>query len=278
MAKGLHNLQLPDGLVDEGRLTAPDLGLEAEHGVSPLRHKLGHKQGHRRNENDHQRNFPVNEQHKQQRPANGHEAGKQLGKAHKQPVGKLIHVCNDPAHRLPVGMPVQVAEGQLLDVPEGLLPQVPNHLKGNAVVQLSHAPLGQGAGSGGQSNPQENGAQSLKIHLPRAQNAVHAPAHQNGHIELAGHTGQGQKKGPGQEHPVGRNPAQHLSEDRPLLFVTRHGCAPPSGTENGKFPDTQGTAPGAFRESPGPPPGHHPVPESSRHGEWTPPAAKPQRW
>ena len=53
------------------------------------------------------------------------------------------------------------------------LPQVPNHLKGNAVVQLSHAPLGQGAGSGGQSNPQENGAQSLKNPpAPGPENAV----------------------------------------------------------------------------------------------------------
>ena len=76
----------------------------------------------------------MNEQHKQQRPADGHETGKQLGKAHEKPVCELVHICNDPAHRLPMGMPVQIRKGQLLDVLESLLPHLPDHLEGNAVV------------------------------------------------------------------------------------------------------------------------------------------------
>ena len=39
---------------------------------------------------------------------NRDDAGKKLGKSHEKTVGKLIHIGNDPAHHIAVGMSVHI--------------------------------------------------------------------------------------------------------------------------------------------------------------------------
>ena len=56
--------------------------------------------------------------HKVQGEHNGHQAGKQLGKAQEQPVADLVHIGNDPLDQISGAVAVQEGKGQLLDLPD----------------------------------------------------------------------------------------------------------------------------------------------------------------
>ena len=106
MAKGLHHLQLADGLVDERRLLATGNGLLLEHGIGALGNEIRHHKGQRRDQHHYQSDLPVDGHHEDQGAEDGHDARKQLGKTHQQAVGQGVHIGNDPAHQLAPGMPI----------------------------------------------------------------------------------------------------------------------------------------------------------------------------
>ena len=71
MAKGLDDLHLANGLVNDGRLLASGLGLELEHRIGTLGDKVCHQQRNRRDAEDHQGDLPVHDQHQRQGTHNG---------------------------------------------------------------------------------------------------------------------------------------------------------------------------------------------------------------
>ena len=57
---------------------------------------------------DSERNPRADGKHKTERRENRHNAGKELRKAHQKTVGKLVHVGNDAAEKVAVGVTVDV--------------------------------------------------------------------------------------------------------------------------------------------------------------------------
>ena len=80
---------------------------------------------------------------------------KNLGEAHEQTVGEGIHIRHHPAHQVSLGMGVQIAQGQVLNVPEGLLAQILCYPVGHMVIQHIHDPLGKARRSGADGYFQE---------------------------------------------------------------------------------------------------------------------------
>ena len=195
MGKGLYNLLVPQHLVDQGRHLAPGLRLVLEHDIGPSGNEAGHHQRNRRQAHHHRGDQRIDIEHKAQGSQNGHHAGKQLGKSHKQAVGKLVDVGNDPADHVAGGMGVHIPQRQLLQMLKRPGADVLNHPVGNLVVDMVHQPLGRS--SGGDHNPHadEDLHQPLKIYLAGGHDPVHRLSGENGHIQRAGHRHCGQQKG-----------------------------------------------------------------------------------
>ena len=125
----------------------------------------------------------MNGQHDDQRAQNGHDSGKKLGKAHEQTVREGVNVGNDPAHQVPLGMLVQVAQRQHLDVPKGLVADVPGDLEGDPVVDLPHTPLDDARGQSADRNAHKVALHQRKVNFSRLHNAVNGPADENRNIQ-----------------------------------------------------------------------------------------------
>ena len=182
MAEGLHHLDIADGLVDQAGLLAPGNGLELEHGIRPCRNEIRHQQRQRRNADHHQGNAPVNANHENKRSQNGHHAGKQLGKAHEQSVGKGVHVSGHPADHIALRLFIKIGKGQHLNMPEGFVPDVPGDAVGHVVVDLIHEPLRQRRHGGANRHVAQIAPHGGKIHPSGIDNAVNGISHQNGDI------------------------------------------------------------------------------------------------
>ena len=103
----LHDLLIADHLVHMRRLLAARLRLKLEHTVRLSGNELCREQRKRRQHHNHQRNLPVDADHKRKCAKNRNHAGEQLRKAHQKAVGKLIHVGNHAADQLTARMRIQ---------------------------------------------------------------------------------------------------------------------------------------------------------------------------
>ena len=216
----------------------------------------------------------MNPHHEHQGAQDGHDAGKQLGKAHEQTICEGVHIRNHPADKIALGVLVNIGNRQHLDVPEGFIADIPGHLEGHPVAQLTHHPLTQAADGGTENHAPEENPHLVKIYLSCVHNAVNGAAHQDGDIQRHAHIHRGQNNGRNQSRPVPANPDQDLLQRIPL---TKHSGAPPWGTGNSRFPDKPGRFPAADRGYHGPPARHRPAPESHRQTGRRPPAGIPGR-
>ena len=92
-------------------------------------------------------------------------------------------------------MAVQVAEGQGLQLVEGLVADVPHHPVGDAVVQEAHHPLGQGGDEDDDPHLHQNAEDTGEVHLAGAYDQVHGVAGEDGDIQGGRHRHRGQQDG-----------------------------------------------------------------------------------
>ena len=273
MAKGPHHLDFPHGLVHNTRQFPPGSALQGKHGIGPLGNKGRHHQRKGRYQDHHQRDHRVNGQHNDEGSQNGHDSRKKLGKAHQQAIRKGIHIRNNPAHQLPLGMAVQIAQGQHLDVPEGLIPDVSRHLEGNAVVDFPHAPLHQARSQGAQHHLGQKAAHPGKIHPSCLNNAVNGPA--NEHRDIQGHNDRYRRAAQGQYNTggIGFDSVQNLFQRGHLLLIS-HCRSPPWETGNSRSPDIRGRISAIHHGCPGQPYSRRPAPGSHPQTARRQPAGK----
>ena len=182
MPEGADHLDVADGLINQAGLLAPGHGLEPEHGIGPGGDEIGNQQGQRRDAHHHQGDAPMDAKHEQKGTQNGHNARKQLGKSHKQAVGKGVHVRNDPADNVALGVLIQIAQGQHLNMAECLVADIPGDPVGHAVIQLVHHELGQRGNAGADHHTPQRHCHGGKVYPARVHDAVDGAAHQNGDV------------------------------------------------------------------------------------------------
>ena len=141
MTEGTNYLDIANRFIDQPHLLTSGLGLQAEHGIGTLGDEIGHQQRQGCNADNHQRNSPMDRQHDQQCANNGHNSGKQLGKAHEQTVSKGVHVRNHAADDIALTVLIQIRKRQRLDMGECLIADIAGDLIGHAVIDFIHHPL-----------------------------------------------------------------------------------------------------------------------------------------
>ena len=209
VAEGPHQVLVAHQLLHQRGHLGAGLALHLEHRVGALGDEPRHKNGQRRQDHHHQRDAPVDGQHKDQGAQYGQHAGEQLGKAHQQTVRKLLHVGGDAADGVAGAVAVNVGQRQHLHVVKGLHPDVPHHLVGDAVVAQAHGPLGQGGHGDGHGQPHPDAGQRGKIHLAGAQDLVHRVAGQDGGVQGGGHRHGSQRQHQDDPGAVGGDQCQH---------------------------------------------------------------------
>ena len=225
MPESLHHLLVSHHFLNETSLLAPHLRLFAEHGIGALGDEGRHQQGNRCDQHHYHGDSHVLMKHEQQGAQYGNHPGKQLGKSHQKAVCKLVHIGDHPAHQIAGGMGVQIAQGKNLDFFHGLVPDIPNHPVGNAVVAQIHTPLRECGDADKDADLQKNPENSGEIHLAPPDHQIHGAACQNGDIKRGRHSNRGQQHGERQEHPVAPDPPEHLFQRALLHFLPFHTAA-----------------------------------------------------
>ena len=136
-----HDLFIFYDFIDKCRLLATRLRLRAEHGIGALCDKACREKGKRRYEHDDKRDFPVDDEHKNQCSENGDDAGEKLRKSHEQSIGKLIGIGDDAADDFPVRVRIHIRNGELLQFLEGFGADVMDGVIRNFIVDNAHHPL-----------------------------------------------------------------------------------------------------------------------------------------
>ena len=141
---------------------------------------------------------------------------RQLSKSHKQAIGKNIHIRNDAADQITGGMRIQIRERELLDLPDGGVPQISGYAEGDAIVACGENPLGDGRNRNddrnGNGKPQDGG----KIHLSPADHIVDGIPAEDGDDQLGGHADGGAEKAGKDEEAIGLDIEENTLE-RPAL-------------------------------------------------------------
>ena len=194
-AEGLHHFLALHHLLHKAGLLPPHLGLEPEHIVGVLGDKRRHHQGNRGDHHHHGGDAHVDAEHKAQGAHNGDHPGKQLGKAHEQAVGKLVHIGDHPADHLPGRVGVHIVQGQHLQLAEGGAADIPHHPVGDPVVEQVHDPLAYSRHCHHHAHFHQNPKDGGQIHLAGAHNQVHRIPCQNGNVQAGGHRHRRQKNG-----------------------------------------------------------------------------------
>ena len=141
VTESLHNLQVSDHLLGEGRDLAAALRLMPEEIVGVLRDLPRHDEAERGQQDDKQGDERLDRDHEHEGAEDGQHAGKQLREAHKQALRELVDVRDHAAREVARRVRVEVADRQLLDVVEGLRTDVLHHAEGHDVVDVVHDPL-----------------------------------------------------------------------------------------------------------------------------------------
>ena len=260
VAEGFNHLDLAQGFIYHGSLLTSGRGLSLEHGIRSRSNEFGHQQGQGSDKNHHQRNAPMNPQHNDQCPQNGHHAGEQLSKPQEQSIRKSIHIRDQSAHGISLGMAVQIAQRQHLNVSKCFVANIPCHPEGNTIMDLTHDPLGSRCRQRAYCHRNQVRFHSLKVYLPLLDNTVDGFAYQNRDHQQHHDRKHSQQQRNHQTQPIAADIPKYFFKHRGLELS--HGCPPPSGTENNKSPDIPGRKSSVRHGSPSPPDIHRPKPGS----------------
>ena len=210
MGKRLHRFQIGNDLFCKRGLFAARFRLLFEKSIGVGGDIFRDEQGQGRDEHHHQRDLPAERQHEGEGAENGHDARKKLRKAHQKPVGELVGVRDDAAHRIAVGMGIEIFEGEPRDLGKSVRANVLYHLEGDLVVEYAHQPLRDGGDRHRSADFEKDDFQGGKIHLPFIHNTVYGVPDENGHVQRESHRddrqNQSQRKGKG----IFSDVAQHL--------------------------------------------------------------------
>ena len=132
-----------DQFFDQTRHFGAGLALHLEHRIGVGGNEPRDENRQRRQRHNDQRNAPVDEQHDSQRAQNRQHAGEQLGKAHQQTVAELLHVGGNAADSIAGAVGIHIFERQNLQLLKRTDTHITHDLKGNAVIDDIHQPLGQ---------------------------------------------------------------------------------------------------------------------------------------
>ncbi|MNC27507.1 hypothetical protein D3C75_756790 [compost metagenome] len=122
-----------------------------------------HNQRHQRADKEHQHN----------RANDSHDSREQRGKALLQPVGDHIHIVDEAADAVSVGMVVMKGQGQLTDMPEQILAEGVYGFVGRLVHQVGKEPAEQAACPVDNTQYKQNVEHSGEIHLSRSRHGIY---------------------------------------------------------------------------------------------------------
>ena len=196
--------------------------------VGVLGDKARHHKAQRRDQHHHQRDGPVQRQHEDQSAQNGEHSGEQLGEAHEQSVGKLIHIGHHPAEQVAGGVGVQRSNRQGLELVHGGIPQIPGDTEHHPVIAHAQNPLAQRGDADGEQNVAADDRHSGEVDRALTDHLVDGIAGQNGNIELGRHAEGGGEQTECQIDPVGTDIVQDPLQSGGLsLFLPGHPSSPP---------------------------------------------------
>ena len=212
MSESTDELLVAYHLIDQRCLLTASGGLQTEHRIGTVGDKARDQQGNGGDDDHHQRDGGADGQHKDQGTEDGDQAGKKLGKAHQQAVGKGVNVRNDAADDVAVRVTVQILQRQLLDLAEGLGAHIADDVVGNLVVDGVHQPLCQGGHGGADAHGDEDGEDLVEVDVPRVNDLVNGVTHQYGNVEGEGDGQRGKCQGENEQQAIATDGAPYLGE------------------------------------------------------------------
>ena len=178
IAERADKMLVADQFFDQTRHFGAGLALHLEHRIGVGGNEPRDENRQRRQRHNDQRNAPVDEQHDSQRAQNRQHAGEQLGKAHQQTVAELLHVGGNAADSIAGAVGIHIFERQNLQLAKRTDTHITHDLKGNAVIDDIHQPLGQRCAGNRGSHRYRNFAKACKINLTGSQDHIHGLAGQ----------------------------------------------------------------------------------------------------
>ena len=239
IAEGLHHLLPADHLVDEGGLAAPDLALLPEEPEGAGGEEAGHEEAQGRQQHHEKGDGDILGEHEDQGHRHRQNTGEELGEAQQQPVREDVRVRDDPAHDVAGAVAVQIAEGQVLDVPDGTGADVLDDAVGHAVIEKAHAPGAEPRRSGADQDLPEIAPHGGVVHPPGGSDGVDGVAEEDGDIELQDHRPGGQDQARQQGDPAPADEGQqplHGADVALTQFLRFHACTSfPWGRSSGNW-------------------------------------------
>ena len=188
----------------------------------------GHHHAQRRDQHDHGGDGAVEHQHEDECAQNGQHAGEQLGEAHEQAVGELIHIRHHAAEQVAGGVLIQLGQGHSLELLHGVPAQVAGDAEGHVVIAHAQQPLADGGDGEGEDNVAADDPHPGKIHCALANHAVDGVAGQDGDIELGRHAEGSGEQAQRQPAPIGADAPQHPAEGGAVCtLLLLHPASPP---------------------------------------------------
>ncbi len=220
-AEGLDHLLAAQHFVNKGGLLGPGLALGAEEVIGVRGDIPGHHKAQGREQHHDQGDPGLDGHHKAQRAENGHDARKQLGKAQKQAVCKLVYVGNEAADNAAHGLAVEIRQRKLLQMGKGPVAHVAHHAEGDLVVDGGHDPAEHRGCADHQGDAAQKPTDGGKVHLPGAHDMVDGPAKQNRHVERQRHRHSRQEDGEQRRGQIGPQAGQDLAQNGAVGGVFR---------------------------------------------------------
>ena len=187
MAKCLYDLLITDHLFNQCCLFSSRLRLQLKHGIRLFCNKASHKQRNRCQKHNHYRNLNIDKEHKQQSTDDRCQTGKQLCESHQQTIRKRVHIRNDTADHVPMGMTVNIRQRQMFDPLKRIPSDITDNIVCHTVIAHIHNPLCRSRDANYNYAFFCNCKNPRKIHISFVQNQVNRPSGQNREIQSQCH-------------------------------------------------------------------------------------------
>ena len=128
-------------------------------------------------------NGNIDGQHQDQRSQNCKDAGHKLCERLQKAIGNDFHIRYGTADQVASGLPVNVAERNMLQMRKEVTPQIPDGMRRQTVGTQGHQPLKQGTDHNCCCEYHSCFSQRREVHLMGCHYAVHRITNQNRHIE-----------------------------------------------------------------------------------------------
>ena len=220
------NLFIADNLIDICRLFSANFGLCGEKIMCTARNEACHKEGKGRNQNNHERDLPVDNEHKSKRSDDGNESRKELREAHQKTVGELVGVRNDTADDIAMRVRIAVRNRELLQFTESGTSEIAYDTEGNLIIDNTLNPLDQRGKNRGDRYFDQDIHDDIHVNLARLNDMVNGFTYGNRNIECQKNCESGAKKGEEKSRVIRSHIRQNLSDSAFGYFIFFHAVAP----------------------------------------------------